>query len=86
MRELIDSLRSRRRVVEWTRHGRTEGAVTLLTSAAIPATPGEERPATARSVPAAPLPGPGPGGARPPAVLPPRPLIPGQSARRAHIP
>ncbi|MBT2469209.1 transposase [Streptomyces sp. ISL-66] len=50
-RELIDSLRSQRRVVEWTRHGRTEGAVTLLTSAAIFATPGEDRP-----VPAAPTP------------------------------
>ncbi|MEV6582065.1 transposase [Streptomyces sp. NPDC051582] len=43
-RELIDSLRSQRRVVEWTRHGRAEGAVTLLTSAAILATPGEDRP------------------------------------------
>ncbi|MFF1415852.1 IS701 family transposase [Streptomyces sp. NPDC058289] len=42
-RELIDSLRSQRRVVEWTRHGRAEGAVTLLTSAAIFATPGEDR-------------------------------------------
>ncbi|GAA3112305.1 hypothetical protein GCM10020254_68120 [Streptomyces goshikiensis] len=27
-RELIDSLRSQRRVVEWTRHGRAEGSVT----------------------------------------------------------
>ncbi|OEJ31119.1 hypothetical protein BGK67_06950 [Streptomyces subrutilus] len=44
-RELIDSLRSQRRVVEWTRHGRAEGAVTLLTSAAVFATPGEDRPA-----------------------------------------
>ncbi|MEU5808301.1 transposase [Streptomyces sp. NPDC047718] len=43
-RELIDSLRSQRRVVEWTRHGRAEGAVTLLTSAAILAAPGEDRP------------------------------------------
>lgn len=42
-RELIDSLRSQRRVVEWTRHGRAEGAVTLLTSAAVFATPGEDR-------------------------------------------
>ncbi|AZM88197.1 IS701 family transposase [Streptomyces racemochromogenes] len=50
-RELIDSLRSQRRVVEWTRHGRTEGAVTLLTSAAILATPGEERPAPAPPAP-----------------------------------
>ncbi|MFJ3924428.1 IS701 family transposase [Streptomyces sp. NPDC090022] len=43
-RELIDSLRSQRRVVEWTRHGRGEGAVTLLTSAPILATPCEDRP------------------------------------------
>ncbi|MFD6968883.1 MULTISPECIES: transposase [unclassified Streptomyces] len=43
-RELIDSLRSQRRVVEWTRHGRAEGAVTLLTSASILATPCEDRP------------------------------------------
>ncbi|MFI8102887.1 IS701 family transposase [Streptomyces sp. NPDC086023] len=42
-RELIDSLRSQRRVVEWTRHGRTEGAVTLLTSATILGTHCEER-------------------------------------------
>ncbi|MFI1283402.1 IS701 family transposase [Streptomyces sp. NPDC020858] len=46
-RELIDSLRSQRRVVEWTRHGRAEGAVTLLTSASILATPCEDRPAPA---------------------------------------
>ncbi|MFD8635162.1 IS701 family transposase [Streptomyces sp. NPDC059533] len=42
-RELIDSLRSQRRVVEWTRHGGAEGAVTLLTSASILATPAEDR-------------------------------------------
>ncbi|EFL14028.1 transposase [Streptomyces sp. C] len=176
-RELIDSLRSQRRVVEWTRHGRTEGAVTLLTSAAILATPGEERPAPAPPAPlllmgawtetsllpsefwitnigdrplaqlfllakltdrvaldftetcepvgirdfegrsfrgwhhhatlasvahaarllgtggrtpdpvprSAPARYQGPGAPRPPAVLPPRPLIPGQSARRAYI-
>lgn len=41
--ELIDSLRSQRRVVEWTRHDRAEGAVTLLTSAAVFLAPGEER-------------------------------------------
>ncbi|GAA0293137.1 hypothetical protein GCM10010302_34740 [Streptomyces polychromogenes] len=46
-RELIDSLRSQRRVVEWTRHGRAEGAVTLLTSAHILATPAEDRPVPA---------------------------------------
>ncbi|MEU3405724.1 transposase [Streptomyces sp. NPDC006670] len=46
-RELIDSLRSQRRVVEWTRHGRAEGSVTLLTSAHILATPAEDRPAPA---------------------------------------
>lgn len=50
-RELIDSLRSQRRVVEWTRHGRTEGAVTLLTSAPIFATPCEDRPAPAAPTP-----------------------------------
>ncbi|MFJ7205573.1 IS701 family transposase [Streptomyces sp. NPDC098789] len=46
-RELIDSLRSQRRVVEWTRHGRGEGAVTLLTAAAVLGTPLEERVAPA---------------------------------------
>ncbi|MBW5485354.1 IS701 family transposase [Streptomyces bambusae] len=50
-RELIDSLRSQRRVVEWTRHGRGEGAVTLLTSAPVLATPGEDRPAPAAPTP-----------------------------------
>ncbi|MFD9355347.1 IS701 family transposase [Streptomyces sp. NPDC060031] len=51
-RELIDSLRSPRRVVEWTRHGRTEGAVTLLTSASIfTAAPGEDRFAPAPPTP-----------------------------------
>lgn len=50
-RELIDSLRSQRRVVEWTRHGRAEGAVTLLTSASIFATPCEDRPAPAPPTP-----------------------------------
>lgn len=50
-RELIDSLRSQRRVVEWTRHGRAEGAVTLLTSASILATPSEDRPAPAPTTP-----------------------------------
>ncbi|MCB5180050.1 transposase [Streptomyces sp. SMC 277] len=46
-RELIDSLRSQRRVVEWTRHGRSEGAVTLLTAAPVLTTGGEDRPASA---------------------------------------
>ncbi|MEV7418877.1 transposase [Streptomyces sp. NPDC089919] len=46
-RELIDSLRSQRRVVEWTRHGRTEGAVTLLTSAPVLGPHCEDRPAPA---------------------------------------
>ncbi|MFD7029638.1 IS701 family transposase [Streptomyces sp. NPDC059917] len=46
-RELIDSLRSQRRVVEWTRHGRGEGAVTLLTAAAVLGTPLEDRAAPA---------------------------------------
>lgn len=50
-RELVDSLRSRRQAVEWTRHGRAEGAVTLLTSAAISATPGEDRLVPARPTP-----------------------------------
>ncbi|MGO4457316.1 IS701 family transposase [Streptomyces sp. M-16] len=50
-RELIDSLRSQRRVVEWTRHGRAEGAVTLLTSAPILATPAEDRPVPAPPTP-----------------------------------
>ncbi|MFJ5550716.1 IS701 family transposase [Streptomyces sp. NPDC093225] len=43
-RELIDSLRSQRRVVEWTRHGRGEGAVTLLTSATVLGAHHEDRP------------------------------------------
>ncbi|MEV7615938.1 transposase [Streptomyces sp. NPDC089799] len=50
-RELIDSLRSQRRVVEWTRHGRAEGAVTLLTSAAVTAGAGEDRPVPGPPVP-----------------------------------
>ncbi|MEV6574621.1 transposase [Streptomyces sp. NPDC051577] len=50
-RELIESLRSRRRVVEWTRHGRTERAVTLLTSAAILAPLAEGRPPPAPTAP-----------------------------------
>ncbi|MFD3681192.1 IS701 family transposase [Streptomyces sp. NPDC058613] len=53
-RELVDSPRSRRSVVEWTPHGRAEGAVALLAAAAAPvlASPGEGRTAP---VPAAPL-------------------------------
>ncbi|MET9470057.1 transposase [Streptomyces sp. NPDC006544] len=50
-RELIDSLRSRRRVVEWTRPGRSEGAVTPLASAAVFVTPAEDRPAPAPATP-----------------------------------
>ncbi|MFJ3517537.1 IS701 family transposase [Streptomyces sp. NPDC090131] len=50
-RELIDSRRSRRRVVEWTRHGRAEGAVTQLASAPILATPCEDRPVPVPSTP-----------------------------------
>ncbi|MFE9093947.1 IS701 family transposase [Streptomyces sp. NPDC007264] len=42
-RELIDSLRSQRRLVEWPRHGRADGAVTPLAAAAVHATPGEDR-------------------------------------------
>ncbi|MBT2447337.1 transposase [Streptomyces sp. ISL-43] len=42
-RELIDSLRARRRAVEWTRHGRAGEAVALLASAAVSAASGEER-------------------------------------------
>ncbi|MGW7349042.1 IS701 family transposase [Streptomyces sp. NPDC054854] len=49
-RELIDSLRHRRRGVEW-HHGRTAGAATLLTSAPVLATPGEDRPVTAPPTP-----------------------------------
>lgn len=50
-RELIDSRRSRRRVVEWTRHGRAGGAVTQLASAPVLATPCEDRPVPVPSTP-----------------------------------
>ncbi|MFI5621257.1 IS701 family transposase [Streptomyces sp. NPDC051567] len=52
--ELIDTLRplsSRRRVVEWTRDGRTESVVTLLTSASVLTAPGEDRTAPAPPAP-----------------------------------
>lgn len=46
-RELIDSLRSQRRLVEWRRHGRSDDVVTPLASAFVLAPPGEEQPAAA---------------------------------------
>ncbi|MGW2701872.1 IS701 family transposase [Streptomyces sp. NPDC001340] len=46
-RELIDSLRSQRRLVEWMRHGRADGAVTPLVAAVVHAPPGEEGATTA---------------------------------------
>ncbi|MGW1892881.1 IS701 family transposase [Streptomyces sp. NPDC002004] len=42
-RELIDSLRSQRRLVEWPRHGRADGVVTPLAAAAVHAAPGDDR-------------------------------------------
>ncbi|MER5870478.1 transposase [Streptomyces sp. NPDC002044] len=52
-RELLDSPRSRRSVVEWTPYGRAEGAVTLLAAAAAPvlASPGEDRAAPVQATP-----------------------------------
>lgn len=42
-REVIDSLRSQRRLVEWPRHGRPDGTVTPLTAVSVYPVPGEDR-------------------------------------------
>jgi len=42
-REVIDSLRSQRRLVEWPRHGRPDGTVTPLAAASVHPVPGEDR-------------------------------------------
>lgn len=51
-REVIDSLRSQRRLVEWPRHGRPDGTVTPLAAASVHPVPGEDRPPAGPQPPA----------------------------------